>query len=181
MHAAQYMQKMTALTVAVVILLCSQGFAQADYILRKYNNGEIGFIRTSGTSNYTYTISEQNNGIGINYWSITQSGRTFRVRVKWQVWTNHVPVTYVNYFGDWQPNTELARGSLYGEIPESNDEFTDEFSFTAPSTPGWYRIRFMWILAYSPVESFYGGLNPGSYPHAFGEMAFRVGYPITNE
>jgi hypothetical protein len=164
---------------AGLLLVGSMAQAQTDYVLQNYEQGGTGYVPLFGDSSYSYTIATGNNAIGIMYWSVppvVAPGMTCRVRVKWLVWTDHVPVTYVNYFGDWNPNTELAQSAMYGGIPNPGDVFADTFSFTAPTTPGWHRIRFMWYLAYGPIPSFYGASD--SVPHGFSELVFHVGYPI---
>lgn len=153
-----------------------------DYVLEMYDQGGLGYIPVSSSSKYTYTwADQQTNKIGISRFSIPsviQPGQECDVHVVWSVSTTHVPITYVNYFGNWQPGEELARGALYGGTPASGNTYTDDFTFTAPETPGYYRIRFMWFLYSSPIGNFYGGPTRQECPHGFSEVAFRVGYPV---
>jgi len=161
--------------VIFLVFLNSNAFAQVDYVLQNYEKGGTGFIPPFGGQKYTCYTHSPSNLIGIQYWSIppvVRPGQRCRTVIKWSVWTNHVPITYVNYFGDWQPNTELARGSLYDDVPNPGDEYTDSFSFTAPYSPGSYRIRFMWYLAYYPIPNFYGAKD--RLPHGFSEILFKV-------
>jgi hypothetical protein len=173
--------KMTvlSLTVLMALLVGNPALAQTDYVLQNYEQGGTGYIPPYGDSTYSCLVHMPSNAIGIMYWNVppvVRPGMSVRVTVKWLVWTNHIPVTYVNYFGDWQPDVELAQGSLYGGIPNPGDVYVDAFSFTAPSSPGWYRIRLMWYLAYDPIPSFYGASD--RLPHGFSEVVFHVGYPL---
>ncbi len=149
---------------------------QTDYILEQ----GICFIPPYGGDVYTHTQPGGANSIVIQSWTlppVLKPGQQRKVTVKFKVFTNHSPVFYINYFGDWQPNVELAQSSLYGGIPSADEVFTDTFEFTAPSTPGWYRMRFMWRGNFSPTPSFYGGTSSG-VPNAFSELVFHVGYPL---
>jgi hypothetical protein len=162
--------------VAGAVLVPAVSSAQTDYILQagklhvpahasRYSEGWWG---ASGDST------------AILRWCmppVVNAGQTVKVLVHWKYWTNHVPVFYMNYFGDWQPNTELARSRMYGGIPQPNQEFIDTFAFRAPATPGWYRIRFMQRGWYDPVTSFYG--TQGALPNCYTEMLLHVGYPIS--
>jgi hypothetical protein len=102
-------------------------------------------------------------------------GATQTVVVKTKFWTNHIPVIYCNYFGDWNPDVELAQGSLYGGIPSPNEEFIDSFAFQVPIAPGWYRMRFFARYDYDPMTSFYGKQDTVA---VWTEMVFHVGYPL---
>lgn len=171
--------------VLLTVTLTITNGQPTDYALQRYSRDSTGFIPPFGDSTCTYRFPSQNddNRIGIMYWRIPPvllPGMRCKVEVKWLVRTNHVPVTYVNYFGSWQPYVELARSNnMYGGIPSSGAVYKDTFSFIVPDpgpSGGWYTIRFMWILAYNPVRNYFAGPNPGEWPHAFSEITFHVGY-----
>lgn len=150
-------------------------FAQTDYILQ--NN--ILHVPANTSTYSPVSWDALNDSTAVLRWCmapVVTPGQTVKVLVHWKFWTNHVPVFYMNYFGDWQPNVELAQSQMYGGIPYPNQQFVDTFNFTAPSTPGWYRIRFMQRGWYNPVTNFYG--TPSALPNCYTEMIFRVGYPI---
>jgi|GEM_PF-3861492 len=156
-------------------------YGQTDYILQGVSNGTIQFMPPNDP---IYTVGVDygpgnRDSMSILYWRlppVLTPGMSCKVVVKWKFFTDHYPVFYMNYFGNWQPNTELARSSMYGGIPSPNQEFTDSFNFVVPSTPGWYRIRFMARGWYDPVTSFYG--TPSALPNWYSEMIFHSGYPI---
>lgn len=66
---------------------------------------------------------------------------------------NENAVTYVTVFGDWQPDEPLAT-LVNGELMGAPRSITQEFSFTAPTTPGIYRMRWNLVEAFAPVDSF---------------------------
>lgn len=166
------------LVTALAVGLVTVASAQTDYVLSRYSTGACGYISPHGDSGYSFWLPTRDNAIGIMHWCmppLVLPGMRCRVRVKWTVWTNHSPVTYVNYFGEWNKSRELARGSLYGSAPSPGGVYEDTFEFTAPSDSGFYRIRFMWVLAYDAVSNFLGSADPGTGPNAFSEIMFYVG------
>jgi hypothetical protein len=155
-------------------------YGQTDYILQGLSNGTLYFIPPN--SSQYIPLPPPNPEIdsikvlAFQLPPVLKPGMSCKVRVVWKFWTAHVPITYVNYFGDWQPNTELARSSMYGGIPSPNEVFIDTFTFMVPNTPKWYRIRFMAYLGYSPITNFYG--TPNKVPQWFSEIIFHSGYPL---
>ena len=85
-------------------------------------------------------------------------------------------VVNANVFGDWQPETELARlidSALLGE-PRTVEK---TIRFRAPERPGRYRLRWMFITWYHPNTSFYGGRaipRDNCSPVAWSEVSFEV-------
>lgn len=175
------MGKKTLILIMIWIIAPLTGYAQIDYILENLTpSGNIRFLPPS--SPMYCALHTPDDSVRVIYFSIppiVKPGMPIRVYVKWQFWTNHIPVIYANYFGNWQPNTELAKSQLYGGIPYPHQIFVDSFTFNAPTTPGWYRIRFMVRGWYDPVISFYG--TPDRLPIAFCEVIFHVGYNIPVE
>jgi hypothetical protein len=97
-------------------------------------------------------------------------GQTVTGYIKWS-WTHPGnPYVYLSFFGDWAPNSGIT---IYnGTIPGSNNR-TDDFTFTAPSAVGSYRIRIAYISSSSPVPSFWGS-NSSTNAHAFSELPLKV-------
>jgi formylglycine-generating enzyme required for sulfatase activity len=89
---------------------------------------------------------------------------------------NSNAVVNANVFGDWQPDTELARlidSSLLGG-PRTVEK---TIRFRAPDRPGQYRLRWMFITWYHPNISFYGGRaipRDNCSPVAWSEVSFEV-------
>jgi len=107
-------------------------------------------------------------------------GHQVTVEVQWNIETpvNPNAVVFMNAFGDWRPGQELGR-LLNGTLAGSGGTAAGSFTFTAPTTPGEYRIRLPFVEAFAPVKNFYGtapgGVNdPGVGPYT--EVSFRVAY-----
>jgi hypothetical protein len=66
------------------------------------------------------------------------------------------PVIYNDIYSDWDPDNRLAGISYTYCDPTSKSM---PFSFTAPSVPGKYRIRWMHSSTYIPIHSFYCGYD----------------------
>ena len=166
--------------LAFLVIVSSKGYAQTDYILQ--NLEPTGGIQFMLPNDPVYTVGNTADSMSVIYWRlppVLTPGMSCKVVVKWKFWTNHVPVLYMNYFGDWNPNVELAQSSMYGGIPSCDEEFTDIFTFTVPTTPGWYRIRFIARGWYDPVTSFYG--TSTVLPNWYSEILFHSGYDIKVE
>jgi hypothetical protein len=165
----------------LLVIVNSKGYAQTDYILQR---GSM-HVQTCGGSFVEQRWDEGfADSMTIYNWTMSPvvlPGQQIRVRIKWGFWTSSNPVTYVNWFGDWQPNTELAQSQMYGGIPSLGySTYIDEFYFTAPTTQKWYRIRMFWNLLYSAVPSFYGISGSGAGPN-YSEFLFHVGPPTGKE
>jgi serine/threonine protein kinase len=84
-----------------------------------------------------------------------------------------------NVFGDWQPDTEMARlidSAALGE-PRAVEK---TIRFRAPDRPGRYRLRWMFITGDHPNISFYGGRaipRDNAPPGAWSEVSFEVARP----
>ena len=87
-------------------------------------------------------------------------------------------IVYVNVFGNWIPNRELARleSGVLGSDIRDRSPVTKSFTFTAPSEPGSYSIRWMATDSYYPIHSYYGGKDddPTASPHQWVQIDFRV-------
>ncbi|MBI4723315.1 MAG: T9SS type A sorting domain-containing protein [Candidatus Stahlbacteria bacterium] len=173
------MKKKYSIAICVFTSIVGFGgvtYGQTDYILE--NNRQ--FMPPNCP---VYTVNAvDDDSMSVIYWKlppVLKPGMTYLVQVKWKFWTNHVPVFYMNYFGDWNPNVELAQSQMYGGIPSCDEEFIDVFTFTVPTTPGWYRIRFMARGWYDPVTSFYG--TSGVLPNWYSEILFHSGYNVKVE
>ena len=93
-------------------------------------------------------------------------------------------VTYKNVLAEWQPDSPIAileSGILQG----SPVTHICNFSFTAPTTPGVYRLRLAMTWAFAGIQHFYGdgpkgdGNNPGVGPWA--EVKIRVVAPAPTD
>jgi hypothetical protein len=161
--------------LACVALVPTVASAQTDYILQQ---GTL-HVPANASSYDPLSWGATSDSIAVLSWSmppVAIPGQTVTARVHWKFWTNHSPVCYMNYFGDWQPQTELAQSSMYGGIPGPNEEFVDSFQFVAPATSGWYRIRFMARGNFTPMPSFYG--TQDTTPNCYTEVLFHVDYPV---
>lgn len=89
------------------------------------------------------------------------------------------PVAHNTVFADWQPDSSLAHLKYTFSSATSKSM---QITFTAPSAPGRYRIRWMHIHAYLPIRSFFGGTDgdgpmKGDYatsPHVWMEVPIEV-------
>lgn len=169
----------TSIIIVCLAVFLTPAYGQTDYVLQNYGL-YTDYCHYVPPNDPIYTAGVTTiDSMAVLFWKlppVLRPGMNCKVIVRWKFWTNHIPVCYMNYFGDWQPNTELAQSSMYGGIPSPHQEFTDSFNFLVPSTPGWYRIRFFGRMAYSPVTNFYA--TPTALPSFFSEIVFRSGFPI---
>lgn len=171
--------------VISLLLGASAVSARTDYILQ--NLGLDGdqksiFAPPNCPSYVGRTVGSVHDSVRVKCWAlppVLTPGMSCPFLVKWQFWTDHGPQAYVNYFGDWNPDAELAQSTMYGGFLSGVQEFTDIFTFTAPSTPGWYRMRTILRLLDHATTSFYGQ-NDTPPCTFFSEIVFHVG-PITGK
>ncbi len=89
---------------------------------------------------------------------------------------NQSAVIYSSFLGDWQLSTPLKTSSGY--FTSCDETAQDSVTFTAPSTPGKYKVRWILCFAFDSVKNFCGdgpvgtSDNPGSCP--FIEKTFTV-------
>ncbi len=82
---------------------------------------------------------------------------------------------YVSIIGDWAPEEPLA--VHHGYQGEPGWTVTKTCSFTAPKTPGTYRLRWILTQAFRPISVFYGKEHNGAYDPGLGiwaETSFEV-------
>ena len=81
---------------------------------------------------------------------------------------------YINAFGNWNPDQELAQ--LFSGMIGDPRRVETQFTFTAPSQPGHYCIRIMARGWFYPIWSFYGGAadDPQASPSCWQERHFFV-------
>ncbi|MBC8393950.1 MAG: hypothetical protein H8E17_15460 [Deltaproteobacteria bacterium] len=101
------------------------------------------------------------------------------IRIKENARQSSGAAIYISLYGDWQPDKELK--SIYSGTIGEPRLISMPFSFTAPSKPGTYHLRFPMVLAFTPVKNYYGskpaGQNdPGIGP--FTEVSFVVSEQI---
>jgi len=75
----------------------------------------------------------------------------------WELETRNVPVWYVSAFGEWDPTTALGNLGSGCASPSSHNLYTVPLTFTAPTTPGTYKIRMVGVLDYRWPNSYYTG------------------------
>jgi hypothetical protein len=138
--------------------------------------------------NPAFFIPNDGTGSGVNNvawvrWSLparVAPGEVVTSTVEWQFAPigdyNPDAVVNANVFGDWAPDQEVVRlidAQLLGQPRVERRTFT----FVAPSHPGRYQMRWMYITWYHPNISFYGGraVPPDDCsPVAWSEIAFNV-------
>jgi hypothetical protein len=138
-----------------------------------------------------YRIPNGLTGPGVNdvawvNWTVpspVSPGQIVTSNVQWefaQTPIGHVyngdAVVNLNVFGEWAPNQEVVRlidAQLLGS-PRVEDR---TFTFTAPTVPGTYHMRWMYITWYYPNTSYYGGRAiplDNCSPVAWTEITFTV-------
>lgn len=87
-------------------------------------------------------------------------GATVSARVRFkELPTVNTPVWYVSLFGSWQPTSPLANLASGTAGPGRRVVHTVEASFTAPASPGLYRVRLLGVLDFTWPPSYYTGLH----------------------
>lgn len=82
---------------------------------------------------------------------------------------------YVSIIGDWAPTEPLA--VHHGYQGEPGWTVTKPCAFTAPKTPGTYRLRWILTQAFRPISVFYGKEHKDAYDPGLGiwaETSFEV-------
>jgi hypothetical protein len=134
-----------------------------------FANTNAAFLASFGNDRETCS------NIGFDYIGLppmVTPGQQVQVELQWNYLNpcNPSAMIFMNAFGDWQPGNELTR-LVNGEAVGGTKTVTNAFSFSAPTTPGTYRIRIPFIEAFAPVTNFYGGPSGGPYAPGIGDYA----------
>jgi hypothetical protein len=166
---------------AVNFLLPVNSKAQTDYFL---GNGQDPRISTSGGQ----MPFGEGGSFTLNSWNVPKEvgpGQAVTNQISYTMAGNFNAnaVTYKTVLAEWQldsPIAVLENGILQG----SPDTHVLNFSFTAPTSPGIYRLRLAMTWAFKGIKHFYGdgpkgdANNPGVGPWA--EVKIRVVAPPSN-
>ena len=175
------MKKNFTFIVLLATFSLHTSLAQTDYFLTEFAAGNCKYVEPNGG-----ILDLDNNGINLitfHYWNIpkvVQPDQVVNTSLSYS-WNDGCPscVVFKNVFAEWQPDSPLAtfeNGNLQGGANSA----IKEFSFTAPSIPGIYRIRHAMTWAFSGIQNFYGGptvdpFYPGTGP--FSEILLKVENP----
>ena len=114
-------------------------------------------------------VDEERDGVhwyGPASWSmpsVVSPGQQVTLIVNYDyVKVENYPIVFVDFYGDWEPDTPLHEDK-FGLAPPGGN-YNVQFTFTAPSVPGKYRIRWMDHFAFMPMHSFFGGSDGGGTP-----------------
>lgn len=123
-------------------------------IFHSYNNGhnfELDYMDLKTSTTQHETLIEVN------------PGQTISAEFSWwELETANVPVWYVSVFGSWNPTNPLKKLASGVASPTSYNKHTMAVTFSAPLTPGIYKIRLIGAEDYDWPNSFYtsGHYNP---------------------
>jgi WD40 repeat protein len=163
-------------------LLQAQAQAQRDYFLEALSNGVRECISPDGGM-----LAVQPEHTVLKYWNIpkvVQPGQIVPCAIgyTWLVNIGAGSIVYKTVLAEWQTNpctpiAVLENGVLQG----SPREIRHDFSFTAPTTPGTYRLRLAMTWAYQGIQCFYGDGPAGDVNHpgvgSYCEVQLRVQSP----
>lgn len=90
---------------------------------------------------------------------------------------NRNAVIYATLVGDWAPSSARATLVNHGMQGTAGTRFARTFQFTAPNAPGNYRVRWILVQAFAPLNNFYGRASGDAYSPPGGtwsELEFTV-------
>jgi hypothetical protein len=168
------------LLISCTIVFCSTtGWCalQPDYFLQALSENKLVYYSPGGGQN------NQDNGFRVDYWNVPEvvlPGQTVYSSLAYTMLTDDGTnsVVYKTVLADWQPDSPLVTLEN-GELRGPARTVRKEFSFTAPATPGFYRMRLAMTWAYQGINKFYGdgpagdAWNPGVGQYA--EVWLKVG------
>lgn len=124
---------------------------QTDYFLQALAAGARNYVPDGGTLSDNYFT--------LNTFDVPKSvapGQNVPVSLSYTTYSGgENAVVYKTVLASWQPSTPLATLEN-GELQGSARTVSKSFSFTAPTTPGTYRIRLAMVWAFEPITNFYG-------------------------
>jgi hypothetical protein len=134
-----------------------------DWFLEEMANGNCMVASPDGG-----VINAQPEKTQMLYWNLPKTvspGQIVRSSLAF-TWVTNAPnsVVYKSILGDWRPTSPIAwveDGVLQGAIRTVRHDF----NFTAPSTPGDYRMRLAMTWAYEGITNFYGNGATGDAWH----------------
>ena len=122
--------------------------------------------------------------VRMDYWSLPEvvaPGQTVVSTLGYSVvGGNADAIVYKTVLAEWSPTAPIAILEN-GELQGSPRAIEKQFTFTAPTTPGVYRLRLAITWAFKGIQNFYGdgpwgnSSNPGVGYYA--EVTFRVSAP----
>ncbi len=138
-----------------------------DYFLEEFAAGKDAAKYYSPNGGW----NDRSYGFKINYWNVpkqVEPGQVVPCSLAYTIGSGNNPnaVVYKTVLAEWSPNSPIAvleNGELEGQPRTVRKDFT----FTAPTTPGTYRIRLAMTWAFQGIENFYGegpavdAWNPG--------------------
>jgi hypothetical protein len=131
---------------------------RTDYLLRDWQHI---YLSPGGDG----PQGEEGRMLRLKYWNLpptVRPGQEVKSRIVWEtVSGNPNAIVFATVFGDWDPDHPIQQ--LYkGYLGRPGKQFECEFSFLAPSRPGRYRIRWLFPMAFRPINSFYSQENHGA-------------------
>ncbi len=155
-----------AFTVCVLGGASANGAQPTDYLLR--DSQEV-YLSPGGDGPYD-AEGRQFRLVYVNLPPTVRALETVKGRILWRtIGGNPNAVIYSTVIGNWKPATPLATLVSGGYQGVAGTEFERSFEFTAPKTPGKYRIRWLLNQAFAPITNFYSKEHVNSYDpgHAF--------------
>lgn len=154
-------------------------FAVALALPPKSATAQTDYFLETAASNLVHCVSPDGGRLGdlqpehtvVQYWNVPKvvmPGQTVYASLSY-AWTNNIgqgSVVYKTVLAEWQPNSPIAILEN-GELQGSPREVRKDFAFTAPTTPGTYRMRLAMTWAFQGIQHFYGdgplgnSFNPG--------------------
>ena len=164
--------------LAVVLCPLSYCQAQTDYFLLALSTNANWCVSPNGGQ-----WPDGNGTCTLNYWdtpAVVSPGQWVTNQISYTVSSGNDPdaVIFKTVLAEWQPNTPIA--ILQNGILEGSPGTTVlNFGYTAPTTPGIYRLRLAMTWAYAGIQHFYGDgpLDGASNPGVgrWAEVIVRVG------
>lgn len=173
-----------AAVVGATFLIVANCCAQTDYFLQALAGGSRQCISAKGGQ-----MPDNTGTFTLDYWNtpeVLSPGQRVTNQISFTVTMGNNPnaVVYKTVLAEWQTNAPIA--VLQNGILEGSPGTTvTNFGFTAPTTPGTYRIRLAMTWAYQGIQHFYGdgpagdAWNPGVGHWA--EITIRVVAPPTTD
>lgn len=126
-----------------------------DYFLEEYENQLVEYYNPQGGRNVG-SEGEQ----AVDYWNVPEVVRpnqTVHSSLGYTIreFNNPNAVVYKTVHADWAPTAPIAVLE-HGELEGPARSVRREFSFPAPSEPGWHRLRLAMTWAFRGIENFYG-------------------------
>ncbi len=171
--------------LAAVLCPLSNCQAQTDYFLQTMaTNSNYECISPDGGQ-----MPDGNGTFTLNYWNtpaVVSPGQQVTNQISYTVSSGNDTdaVIYKTVLAEWQTDTPIA--VLQNGILEGNPGTTVlTLGYTAPTTPGVYRLRLAMTWAYAGIQHFYGDGPPGdAYNPGVGrwaEVIVRVVAPPTTD